>query len=509
VPVVAGGEKNLTAEPGDAQSQPSESLPGDQKYTPLDFKPLVQGTGFKILFVYPNSSLRKPHLGLGVLSACALKIGARTDLCDFTVVPPNLWADVFRTKLKNYQPDLVAITVMSPYWQKTIEIISICRELGVAHVVGGSQATVQPEMTIKEADLLVVGEGEGAFMDLVRALALGKSVAGIANTWVKMPDGQVIKSERRHLIEDLDDLPFPDWKLFHDIHFHSLSDSRLAQDINQGEQMFIASLEGSRGCPYACSYCANAARRGAYVGKGKWRREKTPRRIIEELKAFRESFGGLGYVLWVDEIFMTGRKRLQELCEIYKREIGVPFSIKERPELITEAKLKLALDAGLKGIGFGFESGDQYVRQEILNRRTPSDVFERAFALPRKYGIHMSAYAMVGVPGQDEKSLLRTWQELRKIKFDVIQVTFFIPMRGTVLYEECVRRGLYDPKHDCEPEHYGPVIKHDILDDNTIIRYQKMLSAWATVPGIWPAIAFHLGRRWDWACRLVLRTQSQ
>lgn len=480
---------------------------------PLDFTPLSPGTNFKILFVYPNIRFDcypiqrsvMPHLGLAVLSSCAKKIGAETALCDLTTVPSAMWQDVFRARLQKETPDLVALTVTSMQWPFTAKLVEICKQFGVTHVVGGAHPTDHPESTIETAGVLVVGEGEGAMLDIVRAVAMARPLAGIANTWVRTAAGDLIKSERRRLIEDLDTLPFPDWRLFHTIHHRFAFDTESATDGVDAQPVTRATIEGSRGCPYKCTYCSNSGHLESYKGLGTWRREKSPKRIIEELKTFREIYGELHRVHWVDEIFMTGMDRLREFCDLYKREIGVPFTIKERPELITEEKVKIMAGAGLSMISIGLESGDGRVREEVLNRKTKESTLQQAFSIPRKYGIKTHSFTMVGLPGQGIDSILKTWKFLRKIKPDSAQFTVFKPMRGTVLYDFCIRQGLYDPIHDTDAWDLSPVIKHDLMDDETIVRYRSLLTMFAARRGALAALAFHLGRRSDWLSAVVIR----
>ena len=133
---------------------------------------------------------------------------------------------------------------------------------------------------------------------------------------------------------------------------------------------------------------------------------------------------------------------------------------------------------------------------------------EGAFRIPQKYGVKTFAYNMVGLPGQDERSMVRTWKFIRKIKPNGVRFNIFHPIRGTQLYDECVRRGLYDPRLDTTPYKARPTIKHDLLDDDTIIRYHRLLSAYASARGLWPALAFHAGRRFDWLYKLLMRLRA-
>lgn len=448
-----------------------------------------------------------PHLGLCVLSSCVKKIGADCSLCDLTTVPVALWAEVLEARLRRDRPDLVAVTASTMHWPYVEPLVRICKKLAVPHVIGGPHPSSDPEGVMQTADALVVGEGEGAMMDIVRALANDRPIVGIPNTCVRTSAGRVVETPRRNLIEDLDDLPFPDWKLLDGIHFRPRATAR--GPGYETRNLIRATIEGSRGCPYTCTYCSNSASMKDYRGKGTWRREKSVPRIIEEIKACRETLGGLHRLLWADEVFMTSTQRVRDFAEAYKREIDVPFDITERPEIIDEEKIKLLADAGLDYISIGFESGDERIRKAVLNRKTKLDVIKQAFLLPMKYGVRTHSFTMVGLPGQDEQSMLLTWKFLREIKPDSAQFTVFRPMRGTVLYDECVARGMYDPKNDTRLWAAAPIIKHDLLDDDTIMRYQRMLTQYAVRRGLWPVIAFHLGRRSNRICAALGRSSAR
>ena len=97
------------------------------------------------------------------------------------------------------------------------------------------------------------------------------------------PDG-VVKTSKRDLIRNLDDLPLPNWRLFGNRHSKGSYIAPLMGGVES-----VAAIESSRGCPFTCSYCSNEALMAQYAGQGPWRREKSPERIVEELEAFRRA----------------------------------------------------------------------------------------------------------------------------------------------------------------------------------------------------------------------------
>ena len=470
-------------------------LPSDLKTDEvLSFAPLPEGSTFKVLFVYPNvQRVRTPQLGVAILSSCLKRINARTALFDTTSIKKGHELDAFERAVAKHRPDLLAYSARSNEWMLTKRLIDRGRLLGIPQVVGGPHPTHDPENAMQQVDLIVLGEGEGAMLDVVRSLAMGRDVAGIPNTWVRS-GSQIIMTPKRNLIRDLDVLPFPDWQLFGEQHYQR---SYIAS-IMDGMRL-VAAIEGSRGCPFTCTYCSNSTLMESYAGQGKWRREKSPERIVEELAAFRElfrdRFGEMDFVYWVDEIWLTGIERLKRFRDLYKRQIGVPFSIMERPECITEEKIRVIADAGLHYIAIGLESGDEDLRATLLNRRTAMSTLVQAFLLPKQHGIKVHAFTMLGLPGQDVPSMMLTWRFMRRIMPTSAQFSIFFPLVGTKLFDYTIQMGMYEPAEDMEESYYsGTVLKQEAIDNKLVLRYQTLLGKYVTKPGLLAASAFHVYR---------------
>ncbi|NOX59763.1 MAG: B12-binding domain-containing radical SAM protein [Planctomycetes bacterium] len=466
------------------------SLPYEPKRNGvMDFTPLPPGSRVKLMLVYPNlQRVRTPQLGVAVLSASAKRIGADVCLFDTTALKRGTELDAFKAAVEIEKPDILGYSVRSSEWPLTLPMLEWAKSQGITQVIGGPHPTHAPEETIPHCDAIVLGEGEGTLMDILRAVADKRSLAGIANTWV-ITDAGVVKTAKRDLIHDLDDVPLPDWKIFADIHFR---DSYIAGIM--GKVNVVAAIEGSRGCPFTCTYCSNHALMDSYSGQGRWRREKSPERIVEELAAFREAFGSLDFVYWVDEIWLTGVDRLKHFRDLYKPKIGVPFSIMERPECITQEKMEIIADAGLHYVAIGLESGDEELRTSLLDRRTKLDVLVEAFTLPKKYNVKVHAFTMLGLPGQDVTSMLKTWTVMRKILPTSAQFSIFYPLKGTKLYDQTIQMGMYDPTDTADNYYSGTVLTQDGIDNALLHRYQTLLGRYANQPGWLAGVAFHFYR---------------
>ena len=162
----------------------------------------------KILFIYKIESFIAP-LGPMVISAIARKAGHETFLCDMRKEDP-----LARTEALN--PDIVAYSSSTGeskhYLRLNVRIKERFPELFT--IMGGPHPTFFPRSVMESTlDAVCVGEGEGAFRDLLNAISAGKAIAGIPNVVSK---GETEPSSVRDLVADLDSLPLPDYPRVYD-----------------------------------------------------------------------------------------------------------------------------------------------------------------------------------------------------------------------------------------------------------------------------------------------------
>jgi len=401
----------------------------------------------KILFVYPNvTSQRSPQLGICMIASVAHQLGHECYMFDLTCIPRGKEVSTFKSKIESIKPDLLAVSCRSNEWPMIEKLFQSVNVSNILKVFGGPHATVAPEETLEIADIAVIGEGENTFSELLKRIKDGKDISKIAGTWTKK-NGSIIKNDMRDLISDLDNLPFPYWNIFDSIHYKK----SYVMEHFKGAGI-VGTFETTRGCPYGCTYCTNDYIRGLYKDKGKWRREKSPERIIEEVKKFRDEYG-LDGIYWIDEVVLTNIDRLKKFRDLYVSEIGVPFVFMERPENMTDEKVSIIKQAGAKMVSIGIESGDENIRRNLLNRHHSQETIINAFQTAKKYGITTYAFTMIGFPGEDRESIKNTYNLLKQAQPDKVQTTIFFPLGKTKLYEKTVREGLFDPRTPM-PRHY-------------------------------------------------------
>lgn len=218
----------------------------------------------RVLFVFPGFiSKDEQPLGIMYISALLKKHNHTTELFnltseEFTDFENKLdkTSERFIEKIETFKPDLVGFSVVTPTYPRSVLLSRVARQHSKAKIVfGGAHPTVEPERTISEksVDMICIGEGEYPMLDLVTKMEGDGDITTVRNMWVKHND-KIHRNPLGELIDNLDSLPHPDRKLFHDSYTR-----------NGGTG---ASFITSRGCPYKCSYCHNHFLQDLYKSKG-------------------------------------------------------------------------------------------------------------------------------------------------------------------------------------------------------------------------------------------------
>lgn len=462
----------------------------------------------KVLFVLPNKDAfgYKP-IGLALLSAIAKKLGWETKLFDTTEIDFGFYEsksffktakmfkpvdyekyDMVKKKIdlkekfteifKDYNPDLVAFSVLSDQFMIANKITEIAKELNPNVLVlwGGAHATLAPENILKDygADFVCVGEGFDAFEEFLTAVEEKKNLYDIENIW-GIKAGEIIKNEVRPLKQNLDDLPYVDWDIFDKRHFYKPFSGKM---YIGGDHML------NWGCVNNCTYCINNFYHNLYLGKscGPIRRYSA-KRIITELKYLKEKYGIEFFKFFDEDFLLRPLNSLKELSELYKEEVNVPFSIETNPKFVDEDRVRLLKNMNCVNVSLGVETGDLKARKEILGRIDSEEDIVRAFKLLKEAGIKTSSFNMLGLPFESRETYNKTIGINRKADPQYPQCCFFYPFKGTKLRDVSINMGLFDPKdedtmvfrHDKPALHFKHLTEEELVEmRNVFVLYIKL-----------------------------------
>ena len=358
------------------------------------------------------------RLGVEYISAVLKKEGHQVRL----FVDPQLFSNVYVhfnrlgrrfdftdkiiKNLTEYQPDLIGFSVDTESYQWASRMARrIKTQLRAPIIFGGIHPTSVPERVIlnDSVDILCVGEGEDPMLALADSLADGQMDTSIKNLWFKNK-GRIIKNPLRPLTADLDALPLADHELFYN---HS--------PYFQKGYSTIA----SRGCPYACSYCAHAYLRQLYQPNGSYFRQRSVENVLEELNQSLAQHK-IDIITFFDDNFGFDLTWLEKFSFQYARAIQKRFTVTAHPDMISRDYIRLLKLAGCCSVTLGIQTWDHAVRKEWFNRPVNADVMHRAMRLVKEAQLELICDNIFDVPGQDDESYINSLLPYTDIKPDRI-----------------------------------------------------------------------------------------
>ncbi len=447
--------------------------------------------------------------GIGILSACIKEAGHEVRMFDTTFyrtadvtgdqaraaalqVKETDFADLgieaneadvvedFVKTVADYRPHLIGLSAIEVTYRLGIRLLDAVRDSGIPTIVGGPYATFAPEIVIASpsVDMVCVGEGEGALVELCDRLASGEAITGIENLWVEQ-DGQVHRNPVRKPV-DLASLPRQDWSVY---------DERRFWKPMGGKISVTGTFEMNRGCPYTCTFCINSGLREIYDDLGGYYREQDIERLVDEMVEKKERYN-LAYVYLVAESFLTTtRERIQTFGRLYQQKVGLPFWVEARPESINDEKVGLLTEIGCEGISVGVESGNFELRKNVLGRNVTDRTIRKAFELLHGTGIRVSANNIIGFPTETREMIFDTIRLDRQLDPDSVMVSFFSPYKGATLRDLCQQLGYVEDQDIALDYRLGPTMDMPQMSARDLVGLHRTFPLYVKFPeSEWPQI---------------------
>ena len=300
-------------------------------------------------------------------------------------------------------------------------------------------------------------------------LSKKKDITKIKNLWIKK-GRKIYKNDVRSLIQNLDELPFEDYDfetqwILENGKLVKMSEKHLRQgEFNQiaykkriltefgASSIFL--IHTVRGCPYSCTFCCNHDLKKIYLDKGKFIRKKSIRYVIKQLEEIKQKFPSIDFIWFTDDtFFIRSIEELTLFTKEYKKKIGLPFMCYVSPLTFNEAKFKLLVDAGLRRINIGIQTGSEEINRKIYNRFITNKCFIDVLKIINKYKHKMilpECFIIIANPYESERDVLATinlLQELPKPYFLMVFNLVFFP--GTRLYYKAMNDGIIKSKNSC------------------------------------------------------------
>ncbi len=371
------------------------------------------------------------NLGLRYLASTVRKSGGLA-----RIVTYDSDAEKLIRLAREQRPDVIGFSLIFQYMAPDFaRVIRKLRDAGVTtHItVGGHYSSFDPEEVLRGIDGLdsvVRYEGERTLVDLMLRLAAGEVWRGIKGITCR-DDAGFSKNPLREAIEDLDELPWPDRD---DIPYES-------QDLP------TASLLGSRGCPWDCTFCSI---RPFYEAQGgPLRRFRRPAEVAREMLTLHRERNVPVFLFQDDDFLAGGTKARQWACdiatELVKAEVAgrLTFKLSCRSDEIHEECIRQLIAGGLTHIYMGVESGDSDSLIAMSKRIRPEQHL-RAGEVLKRLGVSFDFGFMLLDPQSTFQSVRNNIDFLESFVGDGWSVASFcrmLPYAGTPIKTQLEREG--------------------------------------------------------------------
>ena len=372
------------------------------------------------------------NLGLGYLAAVLRRAGYAVQVVDIEQDP----VEIVRIA-RELNPILIGFSLIFQFFiDRYAALLYLLRSDGFdCHfTMGGHFPSLSYEETLElvpELDSIVRFEGESTLLEMVEAITAGKDWREIHGLAYRDAEGRVIVSRPRALLEDLDQLPYPD--------------REYEPEAVLGRS--ILPILASRGCARTCSFCSiHTFYRAA---PGRIVRTRKPAEVVREMELLHEERGTTIFLFQDDDFPLFGqvwRRWANDFVDELERTglaRKVIWKMNCRADAVDRELFIRMRDAGLYLVYMGLESGSE---QGLVTLHKQINVQQNLKAVEtlKSIGLMFEYGFMLLDPSSTFESIRENIGFLRTILADgCLPVTFcrMLPYDGTPIKDELVRTG--------------------------------------------------------------------
>ncbi|MFC1898067.1 B12-binding domain-containing radical SAM protein [Candidatus Cloacimonadota bacterium] len=377
----------------------------------------------KIILVRPKykSHLITPPLGLGYLSSYLQKYGLKTKIID--ALKDDLDNDELVLKIIEDKPEAVGITCLTAFYNEVIDLSIKLKKHNIKVIIGGVHPTFLPKQTLQESscDFVILGEGEKALLKLIRNDFDNSRIRGVYSNDDIGKETDFVKAER---IENLDELPFPDWRQIDPRSYPPAPHGALIKHFP------VAPIISTRGCPYECTFCASP---GFYDRSIRFRSSEN---VIEEIKYLVKNFG-IKEIHFEDDNLTLDRDHIKKICDlIIENNIKISWACPNgiRADKVDEELVYLMKRSGCYLIAYGVESADPQILENI-GKHESIETIENSINMVSKAGLSCQGFFIFGLPGETKRTLKKSIYFAKKSKLDRAQFVILDILPGSELWD--------------------------------------------------------------------------
>lgn len=421
----------------------------------------------KVLLFFPSyrSIEAAPPLSLLALAPIAEQRGLTVDVIDSTIEPRYL------ERIADQLDETLCVGISIVTGPMIYEAIEVAKKVkatrpDVPIVLGGWHPSTLAEQSLHAPyiDVVVRGQGEVTFGEILDRLAAGKTLSGVMGCSYRTPEGCIVHNPSRHTV-NISELP-P--KSFH------LIDIEPYATLSGRRWIYYTS---SHGCPYDCSFCSNASLYGRA-----WN-ALPAERVVSELTDLVRRFR-LDLVSVVDDNFLVDRERGVQIARgLIEAGLKFHWCIQTTANFLlrsSDEDVRLMRQSGLTRVFIGAESGSDDVLRSVNKARFQgTKILHQVAEKCYRAGITCTFSLIFALPDETKADRRQTLAMIREIKSRYPTTEFhsniYTPYPGAPNFKHAVEMGLREPESLEEwAEFYPKFQRLPWVNDKTHRQIQRM-----------------------------------
>ena len=410
---------------------------------------------FPLGLAYISSSLKSKGFNVHCLNLC------------HTDEPLNKVLDIC---IKEKNIDVLGTGGMSQNWDVISSVLDAAKSVkpDIITIVGGAIVVSDPELalTTMKIDFGILGEGEATMLELAGYLCRNedpKNIDGI--TYLDKDKNKVIVNRNRARINNLDELPFPDYESFEFDQWKSLIRfSGQANILDKYDDLNYVQMLGSRSCPFSCTFC--------FHHMGQKYSERSLDNIFKEIDYLVEKHK-VNFFFFSDELLSANPARLMEFARRIK---NYPINGWVGSFRVTDTNvemLKVLKDSKLVVMGYGIENINDSILKSMNKRITKAEI-ERALKAHHEVGLFCAGNIILGDPAETKETLktsINYWLNHPEYNLNLI---FLMPIPDSKIYRLALEKKLIKDKLKHIRDGF-PMVNLTAISDKEFYKFQSRI----------------------------------
>ncbi len=404
--------------------------------------PVVREHPSGVQAIVQSLFFNSPPLGLAYIAAVLERDGHRVWITDSPVERMN--GDDLLDAARRFRPDVVGFTATTSYFDNAAVAARNIRQILPEVVIGLGGPHFNANLDVlashPEFDFGVQGEGEITMSEVVTRIEQGQDFAVVPGVHV-FRGGELHAAPPRAPVADLDILPMPAR--------HLLPLKRYMPLPNDHHMLPKTAMITSRGCPFKCIFCDKSTFGASY-------RSHSPERIVAEMHHLTDTYG-VRDIAFVDSTFTPNKRRIDAVLSAMEADPPqCTWTCSCRANVLDEQLLRRMRAMGCWRIRIAIESGNDEILGRIRKGITKAQ-FAKTVRAADRLGFQVKSFFMVGHMGETADTIEESIQFALDLPIKDVTVQINTPLRGTPLYDECLKYGTVIEKEQGSYSFFEPV----------------------------------------------------